>query len=138
MIQALRQRQSRLAGHLAALWFVLFLGCSLVHVGSHVHLDRHLVEESVSMLGLDEAARFLQTTGGHGSAEAGALDTSCSALQNILFSQLLSLLALAALIAMPGLFSLPTRLIGRLLHLVHTTYPGFPPPLHLQLQRFNE
>lgn len=128
MIQALRQRHSRLAGHLAVLWLVLFLGCSLVHVGSHVHLDGQLGEESASVLNL-----------GHGAAEAGALDDSCSTLQNILFSQLLSLLALAALIAMPGLLALPDRLRGRLLRLVPCAHaPGFPPPLHLQLQRFNE
>ncbi len=139
MIQALRQRHSRLAGHLAVLWLVLFLGCSLVHVDSHPHLDGQLGEESASVLGLEEAATFLQTTHGHGAAEAGALDDSCSALQNILFSQLLSLLALAALIAMPGLLALPDRLRGRLLRLVPCAHaPGFPPPLHLQLQRFNE
>lgn len=138
MIQALRQRQSRLAGHLAALWFVLFLGCSLVHAGSHVHLDRHQVEDSASVLSLAEAATFLQTTDCHGSAETGAPDDSCSALQSILLSQLLSLLALAALIAMPGLLVLPSKLNGRLLRLAPSAHaPGFP-PLHLQLQRFNE
>lgn len=138
MIQALRQRHSRLAGYLAALWFMLFVACALVHIGSHVHPEQQLAGESVSVLGLAEAAKFLQTTDYHGSADSATLDNSCSALQNTPLAQLLLMLALVALIALPSLFNLPARLLGRLLLRVHTTYPGFPPPLRLQLQRFNQ
>ena len=134
MIQALRQRLSRLAGYLAVLWFVLFVACSLVHVGSHAHADEHPAEASASVLGLLGAAELLQLTGCHDSAGSG-MDESCSALQNTPLSQLLLLLALAAL---PGLLALPDQLNSRLLRLVPATAPGYPPPLHLQLQRFNE
>lgn len=138
MIQALRQRQSRLAGHLAALWFMLFVACSLVHVGSHAHADEHPAEASASVLGLHGAAEFLQLTGCHDSAGSG-MDESCIALQNIPLSQLLSLLALAALIAMPGLLALTAGLRDRVLCIAPSAHaPGFPPPLHLRLQRFNE
>ena len=137
MIQALRQRHSRLAGYLAVLWFMLFVACALVHVGGHVHLDQQLGGESVSTLDHTAAAQLLSTHH-HDLADSTALDNSCSALQNTPLSQLLLMLALVVLIALPGLFTLPVRLARHLLHLAPFTYPGVPPPLRLQLQRFNE
>ncbi|MDX1370073.1 hypothetical protein [Pseudomonas sp.] len=132
MIQAIRSRHTGLARNLLALWFVLFFACSFTHVQAAAS---DMMDEAAASL-----ASPLHGDHGHTRHDQGAAD-SCSALQNApLNQQLLTLLALTALIGLTGSFGLPTDLQRRFSawQSVPLFGPGSPTPIRKQLHRYNE
>ncbi len=128
MIQAMRSRHRALSRNLLALWCVLLIACSFAHIqiaSAHAHE-------------VAEVAAYSDHE--HASHEHGAAD-SCSAVQNAPFNQqLLTLLALTALLALAGRLGLLNDLQRRIgsAQLIPLFSPGLPAPIRKQLHRYNE
>lgn len=130
MLQSMRTRHSALARQLVALWFVLFFACSF----SHAHADATAAHQF--------AAQALHTSACHAQLglDSAAAET-CNTLQHSpLTQQLLTLLALAALLGLATAFDLLPGLHRRLggVPALTATTPGLPRPMRKQLHRYNE
>ncbi|SFP12837.1 hypothetical protein [Pseudomonas borbori] len=131
MIQAMRSRHTGLARNLLALWFVLFFACSFTHVQA---ATSDMMDEASASL-----ASPLHGDHAHTRHDPSAAD-SCSTLQNApLNQQLLTLLALTALLGLAGSLGLLTGLQRRTSSLRAPLFsPGLPTPIRKQLHRYNE
>ncbi len=137
MIQSMRSRHTGFAKSLAALWFVLFFGCSLSH--AHADTNAALADGTTAH---EFAGQGLQTSACHAQLGLdGAAVEACNALQNSpLNQQLLMLLALAALLGLAGAVDLLSALPPRRgsVYCLTAIAPGLPTPLRKHLHRYNE
>ncbi len=128
MIQAMHSRYRAFSRNLLALWCVLLIACSFAHI-QVASADTH-----------DAAEVAIYSGHEHASQDHGTTD-SCSAVQNApLNQQLLTLLALTALLALAGRLGLLSDLQRRIgsVQLIPLFSPGLPSPIRKQLHRYNE
>lgn len=117
-----------LSRNLLALWCVLLIACAFAHIqvaSAHAH---------------DDTGVAAYSSHAHATHETGTAET-CSAVQNAPFNQqLLTLLALTALLALAGSLGLLSDLQRRIssLQVIPLFRPGLPPPIRKQLHRYNE